>query len=42
MIGAILTHIRRQEYPMITINLVLLALALFIAYGRFIAIPLVA
>ena len=40
MIGASLTHFRRKEYPMIGVNLVLLALAAFVAYGRFIAVPL--
>ena len=39
MIGAIITHIRRGEYPMIAVNLVLLALAAFVAYGRFVALP---
>lgn len=38
--GAIFTHFRRKEYPMIAINLVLLAIAAFIAYGRFVAVPL--
>jgi uncharacterized membrane protein YphA (DoxX/SURF4 family) len=40
MVGAIFTHIRRKEYSMIAINLVLLALAAFVAYGRFVAVPL--
>jgi uncharacterized membrane protein YphA (DoxX/SURF4 family) len=40
MLGAIATHIRRKEYPMILINLVLLGLAAFVAYGRFVAVPL--
>ncbi len=40
MIGAMLTHLRRKEYPMIAANLVLLLLALFVAYGRFVAYPL--
>jgi len=39
MIGAIFTHIRRGEAPMSIINLVLLVLAVFIAYGRFVAVP---
>lgn len=38
--GAIFTHFRRKEYPMIAVNLVLLAIAAFIAYGRFVAAPL--
>lgn len=40
MIGAAYTHLRRHEVPMIVGNLVLLALAFFIAYGRFVALPL--
>lgn len=39
MLGAIATHLRRREYPMIIGNLVLLALALFVAYGRFALVP---
>lgn len=35
MIGAVLTHARRKESQAIVINLVLLALALFVAWGRF-------
>jgi uncharacterized membrane protein YphA (DoxX/SURF4 family) len=40
MIGAILTHVRRKENSIIVANLVLLALAAFVAYGRFVAVPL--
>lgn len=40
MLGAMATHFRRKEYPGIAINLVLLALAAFVAYGRFVAVPL--
>lgn len=40
MIGAMLTHVRRKEYPMLAVNLVLLVLALFVAYGRFVTYPL--
>lgn len=40
MLGAMATHFRRKEYPMILINLVLVALAAFVAYGRFVAVPL--
>jgi uncharacterized membrane protein YphA (DoxX/SURF4 family) len=40
MVGAAWTHLRRGEYPMIAVNVVLLALALFVAYGRFVAEPL--
>jgi uncharacterized membrane protein YphA (DoxX/SURF4 family) len=39
MIGASLTHLRRQEYPVIGMNVVLLILALIVAYGRFVAFP---
>jgi len=40
MVGAIATHLRRKEYPLILVNLVLLALAALVAYGRFVAVPL--
>jgi len=40
MLGAMATHLRRKEYPMIVGNLVLLALAAFVAYGRFVAVPI--
>lgn len=41
MIGAALTHVRRGgETRNIVVNLVLLALAAFVAYGRFVAVPL--
>ncbi len=39
MIGAMITHLRRKENPMMGVNLVLLLLAAFVAYGRFIAVP---
>ena len=35
MTGAILTHIRRREYPIIGVNGALMALALFVVVGRF-------
>lgn len=35
MIGAAITHARRRETPMIAVNLVLLALALVVVWGRF-------
>ena len=35
MLGAAYTHLRRGENPMIIVNLVLFALALFVAWGRF-------
>ena len=39
MLGAIVTHARRGESPMVIGNVILLALAAFVAYGRFIAVP---
>jgi hypothetical protein len=35
MIGAVITHARRAEWQSVVINLVLLALAAFVAWGRF-------
>jgi DoxX-like family len=35
MIGAAITHVRRGETPMIAVNLVLLALAAVVVWGRF-------
>jgi uncharacterized membrane protein YphA (DoxX/SURF4 family) len=35
MVGALITHTRRKEYQPIVINVVLLALAAFVAWGRF-------
>jgi uncharacterized membrane protein YphA (DoxX/SURF4 family) len=40
MVGAALTHVRRKESSIIVANLVLLALAAFVAYGRFVIAPL--
>ena len=40
MIGAMITHGRRGEYSQIGFNLVLLVLTLFVAYGRFVIIPI--
>lgn len=40
MIGAALTHWRRGESQMIVVNTVLLLLAAFVAYGRFLVVPL--
>jgi hypothetical protein len=34
MLGAMATHIRRHENQMLVVNLVLLSLAAFVAYGR--------
>jgi hypothetical protein len=36
MIGAVVFHISRREYPNIVFNLSLLALAAAVAYGRFV------
>ncbi len=33
-------HLLRREFPIIGFNLVLLALAAFVAYGRFVILPL--
>ena len=38
MIGAALTHLRRTEYGYIAMNVVLLVLVAFVAYGRFFAL----
>lgn len=35
MVGAIVVHLRRDEMPMVAANVVLLALAAFVAWGRF-------
>lgn len=40
MIGAAATHIRRQEFPLVGPNVVLFLLAAFVAYGRFVLLPL--
>ncbi len=40
MIGAAITHFRHNEFPNIIANIVLLALAAFVAYGRFVLVPL--
>lgn len=40
MIGAMVTHLRRGETPMIAVNLVLLLMAAFVAYGRFVLVPI--
>jgi len=34
MIGAMITHGRRSEYALVALNLVYLALAVFVAWGR--------
>ena len=40
MVGAMLTHVRRGEFPGLGVNVILLLLALFVAYGRFAVAPL--
>ncbi len=40
MIGAALTHIRYKEYGGTAPSIVLLMLTLFVAYGRFVVLPL--
>ena len=40
MVGAMITHVRRGEFPGLGVNAVLLLLALFVAYGRFAVAPL--
>jgi uncharacterized membrane protein YphA (DoxX/SURF4 family) len=40
MIGAAWTHIRYKEYGGMAPSIVLLALTLFVAYGRFVVLPL--
>lgn len=35
MVGAAITHLRRQEAQVIVVNLALLALAVLVAWGRF-------
>ncbi len=40
MAGAMATHLRRREYPAIVANLVLMGLAVFVVYGRLVAMPL--
>jgi hypothetical protein len=39
MVGAIITHVRRHEAQAIVVNLALLAMAAFVAWGRFGAQP---
>jgi len=40
MVSAAIFHLRRKESPNITLNLILLAMAAFVAYGRFVLVPL--
>jgi uncharacterized membrane protein YphA (DoxX/SURF4 family) len=39
MIGAAILHVRRGETSLVASNLVLLAIAAFVAYGRFVLVP---
>jgi len=39
MLGAIVFHIQRKEYPNIVFNAILLALAAFVMYGRLVLAP---
>jgi uncharacterized membrane protein YphA (DoxX/SURF4 family) len=39
MVGAILTHLRRAEYPYLIGNMVLLVMTVFVAYGLFSSLP---
>ena len=40
MIGAIVFHVQRREYPNTVFNLVLLILSVFVAFGRWSVLPL--
>ena len=40
MISAAIFHIPRREYPNIVLNLIFLAMAAIVAYGRFVVVPL--
>jgi uncharacterized membrane protein YphA (DoxX/SURF4 family) len=39
MVGAMITHVRRGEYPNLGVNLVLLVLAVVVVFGRFVVAP---
>jgi len=39
MVGAMVTHGRRGEFPLVALNVVYLALAVFIAWGRIWEVP---
>lgn len=41
MIGAMVVHVRRNETQSVVGNVVLLLLALFVAYGRYLLVPVV-
>jgi hypothetical protein len=40
MVGAIVVHLPRKEYANVGGNVVLLLMAAFVAYGRFVVMPL--
>jgi hypothetical protein len=40
MIGALGFHVIRREYPNLVVNLILLTLAVIVAYGRSVLAPL--
>ena len=40
MVGAAIFHIRRGEFTSMLMNLVLFAMSVFVAYGRFVLYPL--
>src|SRR6266581_600493 len=40
MVGAMITHGRRGEFSSMGMNVVLLALALFVVFGRFVVVPI--
>ena len=40
MIGAGITHLKRNEYANLILNIILFALVAYVAYGRFVAVPL--
>jgi uncharacterized membrane protein YphA (DoxX/SURF4 family) len=40
MVGAFITSLKHNEYPVAVANLILMVLALFVAFGRFFVLPL--
>ena len=40
MMGAMITHLKRGEYPNMIANIVLFAFTVFVAFGLFTALPL--
>ena len=40
MLGAAITHLRRNEYPNIIVNVIIFTLAIFVVYGRFVLAPI--